>query len=77
MKTTSKTAVAAFAIAIASFASQAQAYTEIRTLPKGGVTYAVPHEEPRVQTTKPVHKVRHNKHATRHAQLADSTEMIL
>lgn len=68
MKTTSRTAIAAFAIAIGSFASQAQAHTVLRTLPKSGVAYSVPHEEPCVQTTAPIHEVRHAKPAPRHAQ---------
>lgn len=72
MTTTTKTALAALALALASFATQAQAHTVIRYLPKGGVPYAVPHQEPAWVTAAPVHKVNHTKHAARHAQLAKS-----
>jgi hypothetical protein len=51
MKTISRTTIVAFAFALASFASQAQAHTIIRWLPKSGVPYSVPHEEPRVTST--------------------------
>ncbi len=59
MKTTTKTAVAALTLAIASFAGQAQAHTVIRYLPKSAVPFTVQHQEPRAATAAQVRVVRY------------------
>lgn len=50
----SKTTIVAFGVALSSFAGQAQAHTVIRWLPRSGVPYSVPHEEPQAMS-----RVRH------------------
>ncbi len=74
MTTTTKTAVAALTLAIASFASQAQAHTVIRYLPKSAVPFTVPHEEPRAATAAQVRVVRYGNHV--HVRKVGNTKFI-
>lgn len=76
MKSISKAALLASALTVGSLASQVQAHTIIRFLPKSGIPYSVPHEEPRVAVNAPASGHAKTKHATRDLRTANKAKVI-